>query len=66
MSEDLGHLTDEDFEAIERIVEAGLDRQYCEHILQMWQEGHKRPEQDAALLGLLSEAKRAEQEDAQE
>jgi hypothetical protein len=57
MSEDLGHLTDEDFEAIERIVEGGLDRQHGEHILDAVADHAERqgPEGDP-VLQLLSRA----------
>jgi hypothetical protein len=50
-------LTSEEIEAIDCIVEGGLDRQHGELLLQMWQEGHERREQeDRALLDALSRA----------
>jgi hypothetical protein len=57
MSEQYDDLTDEDLDAIDRIVEGGLDRQHGEGLLQMWQERHERREQeDRALLDALFRA----------
>jgi hypothetical protein len=61
MSEDLGHLIDEDFEAIERIMEGGLDRQHGEHILGLVNHANEQRQPDP-LLGLLEKAHQAKAE----
>ena len=63
---DFDHLTDEDYEAIEAIMERGLRRQHGEHLLRMAEgaEQQKR-EQGRALLDAIARA-RLEQEAEQE
>ena len=60
MSEDLSHLTDEDLEDVDRIVEGAHHRQMGEHILHLWQEGRKhRDEETRSLLDTIGRAHQA-------
>jgi hypothetical protein len=60
MSEQYDHLSDEDLEAIERIVDGGVDRQHGEHILGMVRGlNEKQPD---PLLKLLERAHQAQAE----
>jgi hypothetical protein len=63
MSEQYDHLTDEDLEAIERIVDGGLDRQHGEHILGMVNHVSEQRHPDS-LLGLLEKAHQARMSEA--
>ena len=61
-----GHLTDEDLEAIERIVDGSIQRQHGEAILAAFDEDNKRREEQArSYLDAIAQARMA-QEDEQE
>ncbi len=63
--DDLDSLTDEDYEAIGRIVEGVERRLLGAHILDMWQEGQERQEQEnRSLLDSISRARLAQAESA--
>jgi hypothetical protein len=63
MSEDLSYLTDEDLEAVDRIVEGADRRQMGEHILHLWQEGRKhREEETRSLLDAIGRARMAQED----
>ena len=64
MSEYGEHLTDEDLEAIEAIVDGSVHRQHGEALLAMFQEGDKRHEEQArSLLDAIGRATMAQEND---
>lgn len=64
---DFDHLTDEDLEAIERIVEGSLERQHGQDLLAVMDGAEERHEEQArSLLDAISQATMAQEESEQE